>query len=79
MRGASTRSPGTGASARETSIAARDCATNAPARHSGDGRAKSAYSKHVKISRGGKYRVYAGVTNGMYVPNVGTTVTIHTK
>lgn len=47
------------------------------ARHSGDG--KSAYSKHVKISRGGKYRVYAGVTNGQYVPATGSTVTIHTK
>jgi uncharacterized lipoprotein YbaY len=47
------------------------------ARHSGDG--KSAYSKHVKINRGGKYRVYAGVTNGQYVPATGSTVTIHTK
>ena len=41
--------------------------------------ASSAYSKKVKISSGGKYRVYAGVTNGMYVPNTGSTVTIHTK
>jgi hypothetical protein len=47
------------------------------ARHSSAG--KSAYSKHVKISRGGKYRVYAGVTNGQYVPATGSTVTIHTK
>src|SRR3954454_20288570 len=39
----------------------------------------SAYSKKVTISRGGKYRVYAGVTNGMFVPNTGSTVTIHTK
>jgi hypothetical protein len=37
------------------------------------------YSKGVTIRSGGKYRVYAGVTNGSYVPNTGTTVTIHTK
>ena len=37
------------------------------------------YSKRVTIRSGGKYRVYAGVTNGSYVPNTGTTVTIHTK
>ena len=47
------------------------------ARHSSTG--KSTYSKHVKISRGGKYRVYAGVANGMYVPATGSTLTIHTK
>ncbi|WCB96763.1 hypothetical protein DSM104299_05531 [Baekduia alba] len=47
------------------------------ARHSSSG--QSTYSKHVKISRGGKYRVYAGVANGMYVPSTGSTVTIHTK
>jgi hypothetical protein len=47
------------------------------ARHNGS--ASSTYSKHVRIRRGGKYRVYAGVTNGMYVPNTGTTLTIHTK
>jgi hypothetical protein len=41
--------------------------------------ASSSYSKKVTIRRGGKYRVYAGVTNGMYVPNTGATVTIHTK
>jgi hypothetical protein len=39
----------------------------------------SSYSKKVKIRSGGKYRVYAGVTNGSYVPNTGTTVTIHTR
>jgi hypothetical protein len=39
----------------------------------------SVYSKRVKIRRGGKYRVYAGVTNGSYVPNTGSTFTIHTK
>lgn len=39
----------------------------------------SSYSKKVTIRSGGKYRVYAGVTNGMYVPNTGATVTIHTK
>jgi hypothetical protein len=39
----------------------------------------SSYSKKVKIRSGGKYRVYAGVTNGSYVPNTGATVTIHTK
>ncbi|HEY6761619.1 MAG TPA: hypothetical protein VI318_19110 [Baekduia sp.] len=47
------------------------------ARHSDGG--KSAYSKHVTISRGGRYRVYAGVTNGSYVPATGSTITIHTK
>lgn len=47
------------------------------ARHSSA--SSSSYSKKVKIRSGGKYRVYAGVTNGMYVPNVGTTVTIHTR
>jgi hypothetical protein len=41
--------------------------------------ASSSYSKKVTIRSGGKYRVYAGVTNGMYVPNTGATVTIHTK
>jgi hypothetical protein len=39
----------------------------------------STYSKKVKIRSGGKYRVYAGVANGMYVPNTGATVTIHTR
>ncbi len=47
------------------------------ARHNSS--ASSVYSKKVTISRGGKYRVYAGVTNGMYVPNTGSTFTIHTK
>jgi hypothetical protein len=47
------------------------------ARHNSS--ASSAYSKKVTIRKGGKYRVYAGVTNGMYVPNTGSTVTIHTK
>jgi hypothetical protein len=46
--------------------------------HKASGSAAS-YSKRVKIRSGGKYRVYAGVTNGSYVPNTGTTVTIHTK
>jgi hypothetical protein len=44
--------------------------------HSG---ASSTYSKHVTIRSGGKYRVYAGVANGSYVPNTGSVVTIHTK
>ena len=39
----------------------------------------SVYSKKVTIRSGGKYRVYAGVTNGQYVPNTGSTVTIHTR
>ena len=39
----------------------------------------SKYNKHVKIRSGGTYRVYAGVTNGSYVPNTGSTLTIHTK
>jgi hypothetical protein len=37
------------------------------------------YRKAVKIRSGGKYRVYAGVTNGKYVPNAGSVLTIHTK
>jgi hypothetical protein len=47
------------------------------ARHNSS--ASSKYSKHVTIRSGGKYRVYAGVTNGSYVPNTGTVVTVHTK
>jgi hypothetical protein len=47
------------------------------ARHSSS--TSSSYSKKVTIRSGGKYRVYAGVANGMYVPNTGATVTIHTK
>jgi hypothetical protein len=47
------------------------------ARHSSS--SSSSYSKKVKIRSGGKYRVYAGVANGMYVPNTGSTVTIHTR
>jgi hypothetical protein len=43
------------------------------------GSSAATYSKRVKIRSGGKYRVYAGVTNGSYVPSTGTTVTIHTK
>jgi hypothetical protein len=43
------------------------------------GGSAATYSKRVTIRSGGKYRVYAGVTNGSYVPNTGTTVTIHTK
>jgi hypothetical protein len=47
------------------------------ARH--NSKSSSTYSKKVTIRSGGKYRVYAGVTNGMYVPNTGGTTTIHTK
>jgi hypothetical protein len=47
------------------------------ARHNSS--ASSTYSKHVTIRTGGRYRVYAGVANGSYVPNTGTEVTIHTK
>jgi hypothetical protein len=47
------------------------------ARHNSS--ASSVYSKKITIRSGGKYRVYAGVTNGMYVPNTGATVTIHSK
>jgi hypothetical protein len=47
------------------------------ARHNSS--SSSTYSKHVTIRSGGKYRVYAGVTNGSFVPNTGTTLTIHTK
>jgi len=47
------------------------------ARHNSS--ASSKYSKHVTIRSGGKYRVYAGVANGSYVPNTGSTYTIHTK
>ena len=39
----------------------------------------ASYSKRVTIRSGGKYRVYAGVTNGSYVPSTGSTFTIHTK
>jgi hypothetical protein len=39
----------------------------------------STYSKKVKISSGGTYRVYAGVVNGSFVPNTGSEHTIHTK
>jgi hypothetical protein len=41
--------------------------------------ASSSYSKKVTIRSGGKYRVYAGVANGMYVPATGSTITIHTR
>jgi hypothetical protein len=47
------------------------------ARHNSS--ASSTYSKHVTIRTGGRYRVYAGVANGSYVPNTGAEVTIHTK
>jgi hypothetical protein len=47
------------------------------ARHNSS--ASSVYSRKVTIRRGGKYRVYAGVANGMYVPNTGSTLTIHTR
>ena len=46
--------------------------------HKASGSAAS-YSKRVTVRSGGKYRVYAGVTNGSYVPNTGSAVTIHTK
>jgi hypothetical protein len=46
------------------------------ARHGSD--TSSIYSKKVTIRRGGTYRVYVGVANGSYVPNVGREITIHT-
>jgi hypothetical protein len=39
---------------------------------------KSSYKRRVRITKGGKYRVYAGANNGAYVPNTGREVTIHT-
>ena len=38
----------------------------------------SRYTKKVTIRSGGTYRVYAGVSNGSYVPNTGREITIHT-
>jgi hypothetical protein len=32
----------------------------------------------VRITSGGTYRVYAGVTNGGFVPNTGRSVRLHT-
>lgn len=37
---------------------------------------RSRYRKHVRITSTGVYRVYAGVTNGMYVPATGREVRI---
>jgi hypothetical protein len=47
------------------------------ARHNSS--ASSVYSKKVTIRRGGTYRVYAGVTNGSFVPNTGREIKIRTK
>jgi hypothetical protein len=38
----------------------------------------STFNKKVRISRGGTYRVYAGVANGSLVPNAGREITIRT-
>jgi hypothetical protein len=46
------------------------------ARHGTDG--TSSYKRRVRITRGGVYRVYAGVNNGALVPNTGREITIHT-
>jgi hypothetical protein len=46
------------------------------ARHSNSSQSK--YSKRVRINSGGTYRVYAGVTNGSFVPNTGRSVRLHT-
>jgi hypothetical protein len=37
----------------------------------------SKYRKTIRVKRGGRYRVLAGVVNGMFAPNFGRTVTIH--
>jgi hypothetical protein len=44
------------------------------ARHSSGG--YSRYSKRVRLSRGGRFRVFAGVINGQYVPNHSRTLRI---
>ena len=44
------------------------------ARHTDDG--FSRYSKRVRLARGGRFRVYAGITNGRYVPNTSRTLRI---
>jgi hypothetical protein len=44
------------------------------ARHTSSG--YSSYSKKVRLSRPGRFRVYAGVNNGQYVPNVSRTLRI---
>jgi hypothetical protein len=38
----------------------------------------SSYRRRLRITKGGKYRIYAGINNGAYVPNTGREVTIHT-
>jgi hypothetical protein len=47
------------------------------ARHNSS--ASSVYTKKVTIRRGGTYRVYAGVSNGSFVPNTGREIKIRTK
>jgi hypothetical protein len=46
------------------------------ARHNSS--ASSIYSKKITVSRGGTYRVYAGVANGSFVPNTGREIKIRT-
>jgi hypothetical protein len=36
------------------------------------------YGKTIRIRRGGHYRVYVGASGGMFAPNVGRTIVIHT-
>jgi hypothetical protein len=47
------------------------------ARHNSS--ASSIYSKKVTIRRGGTYRIYAGVTNGSFVPNTGREIKVSTR
>jgi hypothetical protein len=48
------------------------------ARHRGDG-SSSSYRKRVRIRRTGRYRVFANVTNGQYVPDVGRELRIRAR
>ena len=47
------------------------------ARHTGSG--YSRYSKRVRLARGGRFRVYAGVNNGQYVPSTSRTLRVKLK
>ncbi|MGZ6641410.1 MAG: hypothetical protein ACXVFT_06170 [Solirubrobacteraceae bacterium] len=40
---------------------------------------KSRYAKHVRVTRGGSYRIYALIVDGNYVSSVGRTVKLRTR
>ncbi len=42
----------------------------------GTGKGYSSYSKRVRLRRGGRFRVFAGINNGQYAPNVSHTMRI---